>query len=57
MNLKEKVEVYLEYCEFRKELDKKTLKAYRIDLRQYFEFVACVEPGKEKTRRIYHGSA
>ena len=26
MNLKEKVEVYLEYCEFRKELDKKTLK-------------------------------
>lgn len=23
MNLKEKVEVYLEYCEFRKELDKK----------------------------------
>ena len=24
MNLKEKVEVYLEYCEFRKELDKKT---------------------------------
>ena len=48
MNLKEKVKAYLEYCEFRKELDKKTLKAYRIDLRQYFEFVACVEPGKEK---------
>lgn len=48
MNLKEKVKAYLEYCEFRKGLDKKTLKAYRIDLRQYFEFVECVEPGKEK---------
>lgn len=23
------------------------MKAYRIDLRQYFEVVACVEPGKE----------
>lgn len=29
---------YLEYCEFRKRLDIKTLKAYRIDLRQYFIF-------------------
>ena len=57
MNLKEKVEVYLEYCEFRKELDKKTLKAYRIDLRQYFEFVACVGAWERKNRRIYHGSA
>lgn len=55
MNLKEKVEVYLEYCEFRKELDKKTLKAYRIDLRQYFEFVACVEPGKEKIEEYITG--
>ena len=26
---------YLEYCEFRKRLDPKTLKAYRIDLHQY----------------------
>lgn len=23
------------------------MKAYRVDLRQYFEFVACVESGKE----------
>ena len=36
--IKEKVEWYLEYCEYRKELDVKTLKAYRIDLRQYFDF-------------------
>lgn len=28
---------YLEYCEFQKRLDKKTLKAYRIDLRQFSE--------------------
>ena len=26
---------YIEYCEYRKRLDSKTLKAYRIDLRQY----------------------
>lgn len=39
MNTKEMVKRYLEYCEFRKELDPKTLKAYRIDLRQYFEFI------------------
>lgn len=29
---------YLEYCEYRKHLDKKTLKAYRIDLKQYNTF-------------------
>lgn len=28
---------YLEYCEFQKRLDKKTLKAYQIDLRQFSE--------------------
>ena len=38
----------MEYCEYRKELDKKTLKAYRIDLRQYFEYVCVDEPDKEK---------
>lgn len=29
---------YLEYCEYRKRLDAKTLKAYRIDLKQYETF-------------------
>lgn len=48
MNIREKVKPYLEYCEFRKELDGKTLKAYRIDLRQYFEFLNCEEPGKNE---------
>lgn len=32
------IATYLEYCEFRKRLDTKTLKAYSIDLRQYANF-------------------
>lgn len=48
MRLEDKVAAYLEYCEYRKELDKKTLKAYRIDLRQYFQYVSMDEPGKDK---------
>ena len=35
MTAKEQVDYYLEYCKYRKELDEKTLKAYRIDLKQY----------------------
>lgn len=46
MNVQEKVGSYLRYCEFRKELDVKTLKAYRIDLRQFFDFVKYENPGK-----------
>lgn len=29
---------YMEYCKYRKRLDAKTLKAYRIDLNQYYNF-------------------
>ena len=29
-------------------MDQKTVKAYRIDLNQYFAFIACEEPDKEK---------
>lgn len=47
MKLKGKVQLYLDYCEYRKELDQKTLKAYRIDLRQYFDYVSCEESNKE----------
>lgn len=39
MYYKEQLKKYLEYCEFRKELDWNTLKAYKIDLRQFFEFI------------------
>ena len=48
MRLEDKLAAYLEYCEYRKQLDKKTLKAYRIDLRQYFEYICVDEPDKEK---------
>ena len=48
MKLQDKLVPYLEYCTYRKELDQKTVKAYRIDLNQYFAFVACEEPDKEK---------
>lgn len=47
MKLQEKIQPYLDYCEFRKELDWNTLKAYRIDLRQFFEFVAEENPSRE----------
>ncbi len=40
------VKQYLEYCECRKRLDGNTMKAYRIDLRQFFEEAAVEEPGK-----------
>lgn len=36
--LDEYIAEYLEYCKYRKRLDPKTLKAYRIDLRQYHDF-------------------
>lgn len=39
MQCKEQLEHYLEYCKYRKELDAKTLKAYRIDLCQFFDFI------------------
>ena len=48
MRLQDKVQPYLEYCEFRKELDWNTLKAYRIDLRQYFEYINEKNPSKER---------
>lgn len=46
MNVRKQVTKYLEYCEFRKELDQKTLKAYRIDLTQFFDFIGSGEPEK-----------
>ena len=52
MRLEDKLAAYLEYCEYRKELDRKTLKAYRIDLRQYFEYICVDEPDKERLRSM-----
>ena len=48
MRLEDKVAQYLEFCRYRKELDEKTLKAYRIDLRQYFTYLASDVPLKEQ---------
>lgn len=39
MDLEKQAENYLDYCQFRKELDKNTLKAYRIDLKQFFQYI------------------
>ena len=36
-NMKDYIKNYLEYCQLQKCLDEKTLKAYRIDLRQFSE--------------------
>lgn len=48
MNVRNEVNRYLEYCEFRKKLDRKSLKAYRIDLRQYFEYFDTDNPQKSE---------
>lgn len=39
MNIRENESLYLEYCQFRKELNAKTISVYRIDLTQYFDFI------------------
>ena len=46
MNFHELVEKYLVCCELQKGLDAKTIKAYKVDLRQYMEFCCndnCIE--------------
>jgi len=42
-NLQNHIENYLDYCRTQKCLDKKTLKAYRIDLRQFSEQISVTE--------------
>ena len=39
MILREEMNKYLSYCEFQKELDPKTIKAYRMDLEQFIAFM------------------
>lgn len=51
MNVQKYLPAYLEYCEFRKELDGKTLKAYRIDLQQYFRSVGGELPAKQELEK------
>lgn len=47
MNLEDFVIPYLDYCKYRKELNDKTIKAYRIDLKQYFNYLNTDEPQKQ----------
>lgn len=39
---------YVEYCKYRKRLDAKTLKAYRIDLKQYHDFAPTIPESLSK---------
>ncbi len=51
MEIRKRTEAYLEYCKYRKELDEKTLKAYRIDLKQYFDSISGDEPKKDEIEK------
>ena len=42
-NLQNQINSYLEYCQNQKRLDSKTLKAYRIDLKQFYSDVLSLE--------------
>lgn len=48
-NLQNYIENYLEYCKTQKRLDRKTLKAYRIDLRQFSERISVTEASELTT--------
>lgn len=50
MFLKEEISKYLNYCKFQKELDDKTIKAYRADLEQFIALIgeSANNPDKEK---------
>ena len=39
MKIREEMEQYLEFCQYRKELSRNTVKAYRIDLEQFLRYV------------------
>lgn len=39
MEIREEMEQYLEFCQYRKELSRNTVKAYRIDLEQFLRYV------------------
>lgn len=49
MLLQDEIDKYLHYCEFQKELDAKTIKAYRTDLKQFTAFMEQYETiGKDE---------
>ena len=46
--LNDSIADYLEYCKYRKRLDAKTLKAYRIDLEQYVNYLKKISESYSK---------
>ncbi|MBD5528303.1 MAG: tyrosine-type recombinase/integrase [Lachnospiraceae bacterium] len=42
-SLQTQIKQYLEYCQYQKRLDEKTLKAYRIDLTQFLTEISCTD--------------
>lgn len=53
LNLLELTNSYLNFCKYQKNLNKKTLKAYRIDLRQFTEYIE--QYNQELSRTILTG--
>lgn len=51
MNIRQEEKSYLEYCKYRKGLDAKTIKAYGIDLKQFFSYVESEEPEKAEIEK------
>lgn len=45
-NLQSEIQNYLTYCQYQKRLDEKTIKAYRIDLRQFYNSVSISDINK-----------
>ena len=39
MEMRKEMNQYLEFCQYRKELSRNTVKAYRIDLEQFLRYV------------------
>lgn len=54
INLQNHIENYLDYCSTQKRLDKKTLKAYRIDLRQFSEQISATETSNLTCITVYN---
>ena len=52
-NLQTLIKNYLEYCHTQKGLDKKTLKAYQIDLRQFSDYISISEKGNIALYHVY----
>ena len=52
MLLKEEINKYLNYCKFQKELNDKTIKAYKADLEQFIIVIGENNPDKETAECI-----